>query len=66
MYFLVVPRTPSHRNPPANFVTMTTKFCDDDDDQPDHAQKIQTQQNFVLREQERQHQGIQEGGKGGS
>ena len=42
------------------------KFCDDDDDQPDHAQKIQTQQNFVLREQERQHQGIQEGGKGGS
>ena len=58
MYFLV-PRTPSqHRNP--------RKFCDDDDDQPDHAQKIQTQQNFVLREQERQHQGIQEGGKGGS
>ena len=41
-------------------------LCDDDDDQPDHAQKIQTQQNFVLREQERQHQGIQEGGKGGS
>ena len=40
--------------------------CDDDDDQPDHAQKMQTQQNFVLREQERQHQGIQEGGKGGS
>ena len=58
MYFLV-PRTPS---PPAT----TRKFCDDDDDQPDHAQKIQTQQNFVLREQERQHQGIQEGGKGGS
>ena len=44
MYFLV-PRT--------HPLTATRKFCDDDDDQPDHAQKIQTQQNFVLREQER-------------
>ena len=52
--------------PPHTLTAKPQILCDDDDDQPDHAQKIQTQQNFVLREQERQHQGIQEGGKGGS